>query len=121
MIGSNMGVTKMTIEHLTLILVLKIPFIIVFFKIDICPPNIYKQTVTTLTKMLKKFKIYHELKEITNLDTSKQNYNFADLKIIPYFNVSNVKGNNIELLRNFLLNITNVYNWSELKLQKKNV
>ena len=31
-----MGVTKMTIEHLTLILVLKIPFIIVFSKMDIC-------------------------------------------------------------------------------------
>lgn len=119
MIGSNMGVTKMTIEHLTLILVLKIPFIIVFSKMDICPPNIYKQTFTTLTKMLKKYKIYHELKEIKSLDTSKQTYNFADLKVIPYFNVSNVKGNNIELLRDFLLNIKNIYNWQELKLQKK--
>ena len=56
MIGSNMGVTKMTIEHLTLILIMKIPFIIVFSKIDICPPNIYKQTFNTLVKMLKKYK-----------------------------------------------------------------
>jgi len=119
MIGSNMGVTKMTIEHLTLILVLKIPFIIVFSKIDICPPNIYKQTFTTLTKMLKKYKIYQELQEIKTLDSSKQNYNFTDSKVIPYFNVSNVKGNNIDLLRDFLLNIKNVYNWQELKLQKQ--
>ena len=119
MIGSNMGVTKMTIEHLTLILVLKIPFIIVFSKMDICPPNIYKQTFTTLTKMFKKYKVYQELIKITNLETAKQNYNFTDSNVIPYFNVSNVKGNNIDLLRHFLLNIKNVYNWSELKLQKK--
>ena len=86
---------------------------------DICPPNIYKQTFTTLTKMLKKYKIYQELIKITNLETAKQNYNFTDSNVIPYFNVSNVKGNNIDLLRDFLLNIKNVYNWEELKLQKK--
>ena len=116
MIGSNMGVTKMTIEHLTLILVLKIPFIIVFSKIDICPPNIYKETFNIITKTLRKYKIYHELKEITSND--KYN-NFANLNIIPYFNISNVKGNNIDTLREFLLNISNVYNWTELKLEKK--
>ena len=117
MIGSNMGVTKMTIEHLTLILILKIPFIIVFSKIDICPPNIYKQTLSTLMKMLKKYKMYHELKQITDLETSNMNLNFTDSKIIPYFNISNVKGNNIDILRNFLLNIKNIYNWQELKIK----
>jgi len=119
MIGSNMGVTKMTIEHLTLILILKIPFIIVFSKIDICPPNIYKQTFKTLVKMLKKYKIYHELKQITDLESAKLNWNFHDSKIIPYFNVSNVKGNNINNLRDFLLNIKTIYNWKELSTQKQ--
>ena len=86
---------------------------------DICPPNIYKQTFSTLMKMLKKYKIYHELKQITDLETANMNLNFTDSKIIPYFNISNVKGNNIDVLRNFLLNIKNIYNWQELKIQKQ--
>jgi GTPase len=36
-IGSNMGVSKMTREHLGVSLFLKIPFAIVLTKIDIAP------------------------------------------------------------------------------------
>jgi len=119
MIGSNMGVTKMTVEHLTLALILKIPFIFVFSKIDICPDKIFTQTFNALLKSLKKFKIYKELIEINDSISAKNNYNFNDNKIIPYFKVSNVKGDNINLLRTFLLNIKPIYCWDVLKLQKK--
>lgn len=37
LIGANMGVTKMTKEHLGLALALKIPIVVVITKIDICP------------------------------------------------------------------------------------
>ena len=30
-------------------------------------------------------------------------FNFKDMKVIPYFKISNVKGNNVNLLRHFLL------------------
>tara|TARA_Y100000591_G_C21851384_1_gene711890 strand:+ start:119 stop:1327 length:1209 start_codon:yes stop_codon:yes gene_type:complete len=119
MIGSNMGVTKMTIEHLTLILILKIPFIVVFSKSDLCPKNIFNQTFNSLTKILKRYKIYNELKEINSLELCKDNYNFKDKKIIPYFKVSNVTGDNIEFLRNFILNINEIYDWELLKEGKQ--
>ena len=119
MIGSNMGVTKMTIEHLTLILILKIPFIVVFSKMDLCPKNIFKQTFNSLTKALKRYKIYNELKEINSLELCEENYNFKELKIIPYFKVSNVNGDNIVYLRRFLLNINEISDWNKLKSQKK--
>lgn len=48
-----MGVTRMTKEHLGIALSLKIPIFIVVTKIDICPENIYKQTIEFLTKILK--------------------------------------------------------------------
>jgi len=40
LVGANMGVTKMTKEHLGLALALKVPVIMLVTKIDICPPNI---------------------------------------------------------------------------------
>mmetsp|Transcript_13517 Transcript_13517/g.6666 ORF Transcript_13517/g.6666 Transcript_13517/m.6666 type:complete len:108 (+) Transcript_13517:299-622(+) len=52
-VGTNMGVTRMTKEHLGIALALKIPVFIVLTKIDICPENIYKQTLNTLVKILK--------------------------------------------------------------------
>ncbi len=52
-IGSNMGISRMTKEHLGITLALKIPFFIVMTKIDMCPQNIYDENVSTLKKILK--------------------------------------------------------------------
>lgn len=39
-IGSNMGIKKMTKEHLGIAFALNIPLFIVVTKVDICPENI---------------------------------------------------------------------------------
>jgi GTPase len=38
----------MTKEHLGITLALKIPFFVVLTKIDICPENVYKETLISL-------------------------------------------------------------------------
>ena len=52
-VGANMGVSRMTKEHLGISLALKVPIFIVITKVDICPPNIYEETKDTLVKILK--------------------------------------------------------------------
>ena len=52
-VGANMGVSRMTKEHLGISLSLKVPIFIVITKIDICPPNIFEETKDTLVKILK--------------------------------------------------------------------
>lgn len=52
-VGANMGMQKMTKEHIGLCLFLKIPFFIVVTKIDLAPQNKYEETVTELKKLLK--------------------------------------------------------------------
>lgn len=47
-IGLNMGISRMTWEHLGLVFYLKIPFFVVLTKIDLCPDNIYKETINDL-------------------------------------------------------------------------
>ena len=56
-VGANMGVQRMTIEHIGIAFYLKIPFYIIITKIDICPKNILKQTMANLNKILKKKKL----------------------------------------------------------------
>ena len=51
-VGANMGVSKMTREHLGISLALGVPLFIVITKIDLAPEEKYQETLATLTKIL---------------------------------------------------------------------
>jgi GTPase len=102
-VGSNMGVTRMTKEHIGLCLALKIPIFVVVTKIDICPDNVLKDTIQTIHKILKlpgvrKIPI-HIKNEDDVLMCAK---NIAGDRVTPIFLMSSVTGENIKLLRQFL-------------------
>ena len=48
-----MGISRMTKEHMGISLALKLPFFVVLTKVDICPENVYSETMNTLLKILK--------------------------------------------------------------------
>lgn len=52
-VGANMGVSKMSREHLGICLFLNIPFYIVVTKIDLAPKNVYQETINTLKLLIK--------------------------------------------------------------------
>lgn len=52
-VGANMGVSRMTWEHLRIAQALKIPIFIVVTKVDISPPEKYQDTITVIEKILK--------------------------------------------------------------------
>jgi GTPase len=76
---------------------------VVITKIDICPPQILEQTITQLTKILKspgarKIPIFIKNRgECVNTATQ-----FVSRRICPVFQVSNVTGENLDLVRIFL-------------------
>jgi small GTP-binding protein len=51
-VGANLGLSKMTKEHLGIALALGIPFFIVLTKVDMVPEEVSKQTIGQLTKLL---------------------------------------------------------------------
>ena len=108
-IGSNMGVLKMTREHLGIIKALNIPFFIVLTKIDICPENVLERTQREITKLVKKnFK-----KDITeNIDYTSNS--------IKLFKLSNVTGEGLDSLRNFLSSQNPTIDWDS-KRQKDSI
>ncbi|KAK5078364.1 hypothetical protein LTS08_002790 [Lithohypha guttulata] len=103
MVAANNGLIGMSKEHLGIALALNVPVMVVITKIDICPPHILEQTITQLTRILKspgarKIPIFIKTHEET-VQTATQ---FVSQRICPIFQVSNVTGEHLDLVRTFL-------------------
>ena len=109
-VAANMGVLKMTREHLGIVLGMNIPFFIVLTKLDISPKNVTERTIKDLKDLFVRFSKNKKLKvnktvELVNKNYSKDiipyfkdNYN----KIVPIFPVSSVSGEGITCVREFI-------------------
>ncbi|XP_067011159.1 GTP-binding protein 1 [Anabrus simplex] len=103
MIGANAGVVGMTKEHLGLALALSVPVFVVVTKIDMCPPNVLQDTLRLLVRILKSpgcRKVPVMVK--TSDDVIISATNFVSERLCPIFQVSNVNGENLDLLKMFL-------------------
>lgn len=103
MVAANNGLIGMSKEHLGIALALNVPVMVVITKIDICPPQILEQTITQITRILKspgarKIPIFIKNREEC-INTATQ---FVSQRICPIFQVSNVTGESLDLVRAFL-------------------
>ncbi|KAJ5347623.1 Translation elongation factor EFTu/EF1A domain 2 [Penicillium brevicompactum] len=103
MVAANNGLIGMSKEHLGIALALNVPVMVIVTKIDICPPHILQETLSQLAKILKspgahKIPIFVKDMEET-INTATQ---FVSQRICPIFQVSNVTGQNLDLVRTFL-------------------
>ena len=103
MVAANNGLIGMSKEHLGIALALNVPVMVVITKIDICPPQILEQTITQITRILKspgarKIPVFIKNREQT-VETATQ---FVSQRICPIFQVSNVTGECLDLVRTFL-------------------
>ncbi|XP_055940630.1 GTP-binding protein 1-like [Argiope bruennichi] len=103
MVGANAGIVGMTKEHLGLALALNVPVFVVVTKIDMCPANILHDTMKLLVRILKSPGcrkipvIVHSEDDVIVSAT-----NFVSERLCPIFQVSNVTGENLGLLKMFL-------------------
>ncbi|KAL9101379.1 MAG: hypothetical protein Q9163_003360 [Psora crenata] len=103
MVAANNGLIGMSKEHLGIALALNVPVMVVITKIDICPPQILDQTITQLTRILKspgarKIPVFIK----SYVDTIETATQFVSQRICPVFQVSNVTGEGLDLVRTFL-------------------
>ncbi|XP_060063349.1 GTP-binding protein 1-like [Ylistrum balloti] len=103
MIGANAGVIGMTKEHLGLALALSVPVFVVVTKIDMCPANVLQETLKMLQRILKspgcrKIPILVQNQD----DVVCSATNFTSERMCPIFQVSNVSGENLDLLKMFM-------------------
>lgn len=103
MVGANAGIVGMTKEHLGLALALNVPVFVVITKVDMCPANVLQNTLKLLQRVLKS----PGCRKIPVLVQSEDDVvlaacNFATERLCPIFQVSNVTGHNLNLLKMFM-------------------
>lgn len=105
LVGANMGVSKMTKEHLGIAVALEIPLFVVVTKVDIAPENVLKRTLKQLYKILRHpqaGKMPIMMRKEEDVATCLGDTGILLPRICPIFLCSSVKGTNIELLTTFL-------------------
>lgn len=104
-VDANNGIKPMTKEHIFLCITLKIPFIIVISKIDICKTrqNVLKETLQGIKLFLNYPGIRRIPVNIKNQDDIMLSIkNIYTESITPIFQLSSVTGEGMENLQNFL-------------------
>lgn len=103
-ISASKGITRITRDHFNICRSLSIPVLIVITKIDIAPPETFKQTLESVRLLCRRLQIKftfdcsrgegrEEVLEILSVNP---------LVVSPIFSVSNVKGDGLDLLKSFL-------------------
>jgi GTPase len=115
-IGANTEITKLTREHLGILLYLNIPFIITITKIDLTPKDIYQNLCNQLKKLLGKTNFGKILYFINNDKETDDYVNnmLGNPDIIPIISISNKVGTNIENLHQILYHLPHREKWSNI-------
>jgi GTPase len=115
-IGANTEITKLTREHLGILLYLNIPFIITITKIDLTPKDIYQNLCTQLKKLLGKTNFGKILYFINNDKETDDYVNnmLGNPDIIPIVSISNKVGTNIDNLHQILYLLPHREKWTNI-------
>lgn len=100
-VGANMGVKRMTKEHLAIAVALEIPIVVALTKIDIAPKNVAKETLATVRQALRRYgKMAMLVKTIEQAVTAAKG--IPSNRVTPILPISNVTGDGLENLRRIL-------------------
>lgn len=101
-VGANMGVSRMTKEHIGIAWALNLPMVVVFTKTDITPDAVYKDNLVKVGRLLKDHcaKVPVLIKNMQ--DVHKVKDKMATGKVCPIFSISNHTGQGVGELRTFL-------------------
>ena len=119
LISANMGITKMTKEHLALLLYQKVPIIVLITKVDMVPEKVKNDTIKKIKKILNlpvfgkktyqfpedNTKCKDEMKLFSSLNDPLDTF-------IPIISISNKTGTNIENVKDFLFLQSNRSHWN---------
>jgi GTPase len=120
-IGANTGITKLTREHLGILLYLKIPFVVTITKVDLAPRHVYQNLCNQLKKLLGRNTYGKVLYFISDSDKSNEEtdhyltHMIGNQDIIPIISISNTIGTNIENLHRILYNLPPRDKWANTK------
>ena len=114
LLGANMGVQRMTREHLSIALALNVPLFVVVTKVDIAPDHILKQNLKKMRSILKKGgRTPYKVRNLEDVLIASEQVQHK--QIVPMFRVSNVTGEGLQELKQFLNLLHGVRNAREAR------
>jgi len=120
-IGANTGITRLTREHLGILLYLRIPFIITITKVDLAPRQVYQNLCNQLKKLLGRQtygKVLYFISDSEKKDDETDHYlthMIGNPDIIPIISISNKDGTNIDNLHRLLYSLPPRDKWQNVK------
>ncbi|SPO30116.1 probable GTP-binding protein 1 [Ustilago trichophora] len=103
MVGANAGLIGMSKEHLGIALALSVPVVVCITKIDMTPAHVLETTLKQLTKILKSPGCRKTPVFVNDMgQVIESALRLESERICPIFQISNVTGLNLDLLRSFL-------------------
>lgn len=99
-----MGVSQMTREHMSLLVTLRIPFVVLVSKIDLVPPNVLEETLTRINEVVRKGAGKTPFSVKSTDDVLHAVKHIKSDSIVPILLFSNVTSVNMDLLR-LMLNV----------------
>jgi len=105
LVAANRGLAGTTKEHLGLAIALKIPFLIVVTKTDLCTKEQTDRTIQQLERILKSpgcKKVPILVENLQDAETAAASFS---KQVTPIFKVSSVTGENLSLLRKFYFHL----------------
>jgi len=132
-IAANTGITKLTREHLGILLYLKVPIIITITKIDLAPKQIYLDLCAQLKQLLSRnlsmkikpndslYKSLHFINATSKESASEETKHYinnmlGNPDIIPIISISNKDGRNIDNLHKLLYALPRRDKWTNNKI-----
>lgn len=118
-IGANKGITRLTKEHMNILLYLNINIIIIITKVDMAPKNVYSRLKNRIKKLIEKYygtKTTFFINNGNTKDVDTEHYikNYNGVKdIIPVISISNKDGTNINNLHKILFNLPSQKKWKK--------
>jgi GTPase len=105
-VGANMGISKMTKEHLGISLAIKLPFFVVMTKVDMVEKVVADKTIEELKALLKTNAVNRK-PVVVSSDKEMEVCAEAIVsdRICPIFAISSVSGENVERLTKFIYNL----------------
>lgn len=116
MLGANMGVQRMTKEHLGITLALQLPVFVVITKVDIAPKRVRIDTIKRMKAILKSpgagRKLPYMMKNEDDIVNCAKNMCRGG-RLVPMLQISNVTGEGLDLLRLFLNLLPSKQEWKK--------
>lgn len=102
-VGANMGVSRMTREHMGLSLKAKVPMIVVVTKVDIAPEEVYRRTLSDLQTILSSPKAdSQDVRIVSPADDISELAVQVGSGALPIFSISNVTGQGLSQLKELM-------------------